>query len=82
MYGSLQANEKRVWDIWQGKTHGDGQFHDVCDVLPQHMHNSDSATLGFWGLLGKGLLIPKRRLDWQPLTLAALCGQEFRAYRA
>jgi hypothetical protein len=79
MRAHLPPVEQKVWDEWKKRTGGDGRFHDPCLVLPNHMLNSDSFTLGFWTLLQSGFLVGSEPVPSRPLTLARLRGSRFRA---
>jgi hypothetical protein len=76
---NLPPVEQKVWDEWKKRTGGDGRFHDPCQVLPNHMLNSDSFTLGFWNLLRSGLMVSNDPESSHPLKLAGLDGTRFRA---
>ncbi len=79
MRAHLPPVEQKVWGEWKKRTGGDGRFHDPCLVLPNHMLNSDSFTLGFWTLLQSGFLVGSEPVPSRPLTLARLRGPRFRA---
>ena len=79
MHVNLPPVEQKVWDERKKRTGGDGRFHNPCQVLPNHMLNSDSFTSGFWNLLAGGLMVSSDPASSHPLTLALVDGTRFRA---